>query len=305
MLPDYSVVDLDANSNTIVYSVVADIALLKIPKSGEKKGLLLSDLSDVEIGDSVAIFGWTKGFDEQNCTIAHIKEIGFDSTDEYVYTPVDAILCDAVTLSSGNSGGPWITVDNKCIGLTSYGYTKRLTISSTDIRNSYNNGTSINIDTETLDFSQSFNTLAVSSRSVSKLVSKYINFIATNVNMINLVGPYNYYGKTLKDFYIKPLTLKMIQNYLFMNEMKGYILINKVSFNSPTYVVCKIDNEIIGTLNGQTNAGLLIFYAENDLNAVYTTDGNNETNVTLEIQDRGVNSALFTYLKQKSIIKNE
>jgi S1-C subfamily serine protease len=291
LLPNKRIINIDGTQNTIIYSINADIAILKIEKTN-CDSLIIDDLQNVEIGDLIGIFGWTRGFDEQNCTVCHIKDIGFESTNDVLFTPVDSILCDAVTLASGNSGGPWINIEGKCIGLTSYGYTKRLTVTSAQLQNSINNGTDLNIDTSRLDFSQSFDTLAVSSRSILRLISKY-----------NIQGtPFHYMGNTLSIYHITPLTLILATTplYNFMTSLVGYVLLTKNNFSYDNRVITEINGKQVGTLNGLSRAGLEIFYADSQVDVKYITGiNNNLQSLILNTDTRNINSKLFEFLRLK------
>ena len=228
--------DVDANEDVLIYSVRADIAVLKIPKQQGREALPICprDNTAPTVGDLAFVIGWTFGFDEQNFTQVRIKDIGFENN---LNAPIDSLLCDNVTMAGGNSGGPWLDVHGRVIAISSWGYTGAT------------------------DFSNSFDLFGVSWRSIDQLcgIAALSEGTVQQFAGMRLAGEYNM---------MVPVDPYMAATrFTFLDELKGYALgVVDTDTGDITYDTTKVLIDVngsgeLGPLNSQKRAGFRIYYA--------------------------------------------
>ena len=119
MSPDNEIVNINPSTAMVVYSIAADICILRVPKKSGRVKLGVSDMTGARVGTSLYCLGFTAGDDYQNTTICNIKDLSFNNTE----CPPCSILVDSVTMMGGNSGGPWVDRDGNLVAIASWGYT--------------------------------------------------------------------------------------------------------------------------------------------------------------------------------------
>jgi len=110
------------NSNGVVllgYDNLADVAFIRIPRSLTNSNIphleFKNSRTELKIGENVNVLGFPLADDVQSITRGIVRDNKF--TNSFY---AESVLTDANTYG-GNSGGPGLTDDGKCIGVTSWG----------------------------------------------------------------------------------------------------------------------------------------------------------------------------------------
>ena len=263
LTPENEISTIDPLTAMVVYSIAADVCVLRVPKRNGRVKLSLSDMSDTRVGMSLYCLGFTAGDDYQNTTICNIKDLSYDNWR----CPPSSILVDSVTMTGGNSGGPWVGRDGNVVAIASWGYT------------------------ESSGKAEEFNIFGVSVLSLKRLVEKYPGSSNT---------PYKYPGKTIDSLVSDSRLLDFQLSYVTLgwswHTTLGGILLNPTSnihVNGlpPGAIITEmyVDNtwKEIGMLNTQyKNWDMDIFYANSaNIQVRYLTNGSSGQ-VSLPIRDR-------------------
>lgn len=256
MTPFNKIMYVNPQINTVCYSITGDICILKVPKEVGRSKINISNMSNTKVGDTLFCAGFTAGKDYQNVTVCNIKDLSYE-TD---ITPVNYILVDSVTMMGGNSGGPWLNSTGELVGIASWGYVKNLPEHSHDSNGSVIGNVSISV------FADSFDILGVSSKSLLRLIDKYI--LAGSPST-----PFKYRGMGIRSINnnlanLQLQTLAYNVNYDPWHNTVSGCWLNSAVGNIPLY---SIVNELevngsyktIGTLNSQyKNYDLDVFYGD-------------------------------------------
>ena len=253
--PDNEIMTIVPRAAMVVYSISADICVLRIIKKAGRVKLGLSDMSTNKVGTSLYCLGFTAGDDYQNTTICNIKDLSYDNWR----CPPSSILVDSVTMAGGNSGGPWVDNTGKLVAIASWGYTDQS------------------------GKSEEFNIFGVSVLSLNRLLTKYTSQSNT---------PYQYLGKTIDSLAGNSIILDFQLNYVALGyswhkTLSGIILSPTGSVHVDGLPPGAIITEMyvdgswkeLGMLNSQyKNWDLDIFYANSaNIQVKYITNGSSGT----------------------------
>ena len=296
--PTNQILTINAQSAMVVYSIAADICVLRIPKVVGRYKLKMSDMSNVNVGNSLYCLGFTAGDDYQNMTICNIKDLSYSNWT----CPPNSISVDSVTMMGGNSGGPWVNHLGELVAICSWGYVTSLPNHSHDSNGNVVGDVSIN------SFPDSFDIFGVGVLSLKKLVEKY------NAQSSQ---PYKYPGMTIdslrSDTILKAheLAYNTLSSYSWHTKMVGaHLLTGNFTFGDQHVssipqgaIITEFDGKEIGMMNDQyKNWDLDIFYSNSpSISVTYVINGSTGT-ANLPIRARTVaEDAEFEKLINKKI----
>ena len=277
--PDNEILNINVSTSMVVYSVAADICVLRVPKKPGRVKLGISNMSNVRVGTSLYCLGFTAGDDYQNTTICNIKDLSYNNKE----CPPSSILVDSVTMMGGNSGGPWVDREGNLVAIASWGYSS-----------------------PSSSFADSFDIFGVSVLSLNRLLDKYSGQGST---------PYRYMGKTVDgtNTSIRDVELiNIINNFPWHTKLSGVFLdptgsqhVIALPPGSIITEILTIDGkwEEIGMMNSQyKNWDLDIFYAtSSNIQVKYITSANpSGTTASLPIRVRNtLEDQEFEYLSTR------
>lgn len=169
--PVNEIYEINLKTDTVIYSIASDLAILRVPKKENRVLLTISDNKNIQSGDTLYCCGYTAGKDFQNITICNIKDVSWKNNT----TPINSVLIDNNTMMGGNSGGPWINTDGEVACLSSWGSYYR-------IINLANGG---NVHPEDM----AFPAFGVQTKGFLKMIERF--------NKTNQSIPYQFKGKSI------------------------------------------------------------------------------------------------------------